>query len=198
MNPKTIISKKALCNCGGNYTITFTDRKGGKDRISRAAKDMHLTCGCGRGYTFSNAYPISCSVGFDDLSDDVCVEEISLQYEAGQAVPLYNMGPHKFMVGRGFETITLEGLRGPTADVLREWYDDIMKGMFMCSHDEFVILLYVHGFMIRQCKKCKEVEMKIEDWLPTEHLSKIFGFEFLEAVAENFPEVAKALAVPKR
>lgn len=32
----------------------------------------------------------------------------------------------------------------------------------MCPHDDFEILYYYHGILIRKCKSCKQVEVILE------------------------------------
>ena len=68
----------------------------------------------------------------------------------------------------------------------------------MCPHEEFIILLYVNNVIIRQCKQCKQMEMKLEEWTSMEALSKLFGFELVEGIADKFPDIAKKLAEPMK
>lgn len=35
----------------------------------------------------------------------------------------------------------------------------------MCPHDDFDIVYYEKGFMIRKCKVCGQLEMKSEYWV---------------------------------
>jgi hypothetical protein len=61
----------------------------------------------------------------------------------------------------------------------------------MCSHDEFDILFYHNGVMIRKCKHCGEIEMNTEHWIS---VGEMFGF--LEDLAKDNPKLRKALAKP--
>lgn len=37
----------------------------------------------------------------------------------------------------------------------------------MCEHDDFDILYYKQGVMIRQCKQCKQIEINFDwSWIP--------------------------------
>jgi len=35
----------------------------------------------------------------------------------------------------------------------------------MCQHNEFKILYYKDGFIIRECIHCKQIEVKTEGWV---------------------------------
>jgi len=53
----------------------------------------------------------------------------------------------------------------------------------MCKHKEFTFS-YNNGIMIRKCKECQQVEIKIEDWVDIKEL-----FTFLKKEVVNIKEV---------
>jgi len=59
-------------------------------------------------------------------------------------------------------------------------------GLIMCKHKEFSFS-YNNGIMVRKCKECSQVEIKIEDWVDIKEL-----FTFLKEVV-NTKEVCDFL-----
>ena len=73
---------------------------------------------------------------------------------------------------------------------------ELLQELNMCPHDSFIVLLYHSGVLIRKCKNCGEIEIKIEGWLSIEKASEIFGFELVKGLAATHPDIAKGLAEP--
>ena len=49
------------------------------------------------------------------------------------------------------------------------------KGEGMCPHDDFDILYYKDGVMIRRCKDCRQIEVYLEFWADAQNLHKNLG-----------------------
>jgi len=61
----------------------------------------------------------------------------------------------------------------------------------MCQHNEFKILYYKDGFIIRECIHCKQIEVKTEGWVTPGILQQAAAL--LSKLYINDPELASLL-----